>query len=99
MSNKKLSITQVLLMFFGIFMVFFYLGLAVLLAKGFLGVPKYLSWFFAVAFGAYGLFRGYRVIKGEDIYCKRRNDDEEPKYQSYAERLKELENNEDENEK
>ena len=97
MSNKKISIMQVLKLFFGIFMVFFYLGVAVLLAKNFFGFPKYLSWFFAVAFGAYGLYRGYRELKGEHTYGMRRNDNEEDRqYTSYSERLKQMENNDDE---
>ena len=86
-------------MAFGIFMVLFYLGVAVLLAKNFFGLPKYLSWFFAAAFGAYGIYRGYREIKGEHTYGMRRYDDQEEEkdqYTSYAERLKNLEGEHDE---
>lgn len=78
-------------MAFGIFMVLFYLGVAVLLARNFFSLPKYLSWFFAVAFGAYGLYRGYREIKGEHTYGMRRYDDKEEdvaEYGSYADLLK-----------
>lgn len=97
MSNKGISFVQLLKMFFGIFMVFFYLGVAVLLAKNFFGFPKYLSWFFAVVIGAYGLYRGYRELKGEHTYGMRRYDNEDDKqYTSYSERLKQMENNNDE---
>ena len=96
MSKKGISLVQLLKMFFGIFMVFFYLGVAVLLAKNFFGLPKYLSWFFAVVIGAYGLYRGYREIKGEHTYGMRRYDDDEGQYTSYSERFKQMENNDDE---
>jgi len=81
-------------MAFGIFMVLFYLGVAVLLAMRFFDLPKYLSWFFAAAFGAYGLYRGYREIKGEHTYGMRQYDDEqeeEQQYTTYAERLEQQE--------
>ena len=90
MSKKQSRVIQVLMMFFGIFMVLFYLGVAVLLAINLFGLPKYLSWFFAVVFGAYGIYRGYREVKGEHTYGMRRDDDEE-QYMTYAERLKKME--------
>ena len=85
-------------MAFGIFMVLFYLGVAVLMIRNVFGFPKYLSWFFAVAFGAYGIYRGYREVKGEHTYGMRRYDDpqeEEDRYTTYADRLKELEGGQD----
>lgn len=97
MSKRQPSITQTLKMFFGIFMVLVYLGMAVLLAIDFFGLPKYLNWLFAVVFAAYGIFRGYREIKGEHSYGMRRYDDtdESEQYMTYAERLKQMETNDD----
>ena len=100
MSKKQMGMVDLLKMFFGIFMVLFYLGVAVLLAKNFFGLPRYLSWFFAVVFGAYGLYRGYRELKGEHTYGMRRYDnDDEEQYTSYSERLKQYENNDNEDKK
>ena len=88
-------------MFFGIFMVLVYLGMAWLMAINYFGFPKkYLSWFFAVVFGLYGIYRGYREITGEHSYGMRRRDDEEDEeYTSYSARLKDMENKNNENEK
>jgi len=88
-------------LFLGFFMVLFYLGLAVLLAMNFFSLPKYLSWFFAAVFGLYGLYRGYREITGEHTYGMRRSDKEEdePQFGSYTERLKQMEQNDDEDKK
>ena len=80
---------------FGIFMVLFYLAFAVMMAVNFFNLPKYLSWFFAVVFAAYGIFRGYRELKGEHTYGMRVHDDEE-QYMSYSERLKQMEGKNDE---
>ena len=97
MNNKQSGLTQVLKYGFGIFMVLFYLGVAVMLALNYFGLPKYLSWFFAVVFGAYGIYRGYREIKGEHTYGMRRyDDDDEEQYMSYADRLKKMEEKNDE---
>ena len=79
MSKKQSGIAQGAKMFFGIFMVLFYLGVAVLLAKNFFGLPRYLSWFFAVVFAAYGLYRGYRELKGEHTYGMKVDEEEEEK--------------------
>ena len=92
MSNRNNGIMRWLYMFFGIFMVLIYLGVAWLMAINYFGFPRYLSWFFAVMFGIYGLYRGYREVTGEPTYGMRRRDDEEPEYQSYSDRLKQLEN-------
>lgn len=98
MSNRQTGIMQGVKLAFGIFMVLFYLGLAALLAVNFFGLHKYLSWFFALVFAAYGIYRGYREVKGEHSYGMRRLDDDE-RYMTYNERLKELEdkNNEEKN--
>ena len=100
MSKKQSRVVQVLWMFFGIFMVLFYLGVAVLMAINLFGLSRYLSWFFAVAFAAYGLFRGYREVKGEHSYGMRRYDDEEEEqYMTYSERLKMMEDKGNEDKK
>ena len=99
MSNKQSGLVQGMKLGFGIFMVLFYLGVAAMMAINFFNFPKYLSWFFAVMFAAYGIYRGYREIKGEHTYGMRTYQDEE-QYMSYSERLKKMEeeNNYDKNE-
>ena len=99
MSNKQTGAVQVLKMAFGIFMVLFYLGMAVLLALNFFGLPKYLSWFFAVAFAAYGIYRGYREVKGEHTYGMRTYDNDEEEYTTYADRLNQMKNKNDDEKK
>lgn len=91
MNNKQSGLTQGLKIGFSIFMVLFYLGVAAMLVLNIFDLPKYLSWFFAVVFGAYGIYRGYRELKGEHTYGMRRQDDDEEQYMSYAERLKKME--------
>lgn len=86
-------------MFFGIFMVLFYLGVAAMMVMNVFLLPRYLSWFFAVVFAAYGLYRGYREVKGEHTYGMRRYDDEEEQYTTYTERLKAMEDNKDDEKK
>jgi len=90
--------------FFGIFMVLFYLAVAVLLATNFFGFAfsKWLQWLFAVLFGLYGLYRGYRLVTGQDFYGRRptTSDDDETRYTTYAEELKKMteSSNDDNNE-
>ena len=82
---RQSSVTQVLKMLFGIFMVLVYLGMAVLMAIDFFNLGR-LRWLFAVVFAAYGLYRGYREIKGEHTYGMRRYDesaDDEERYTTY----------------
>ena len=82
---RQSSVTQVLKMLFGIFMVLVYLGLAVLMAIDLFNLGR-LRWLFAVVFAAYGLYRGYREIKGEHTYGMRRYDesvDDEERYTTY----------------
>jgi len=79
--------------FFGIFMVLFYLAVAVLLATNFFGFAfsKWLQWLFAALFGLYGLYRGYRLVTGQDFYGRRPADnDEQESYTTYAEQLKKM---------
>ena len=97
-------------MVFGIFMVFVYLGMAALMATNFFDwtdtpLWKGVRWFFAALFAVYGIYRGYREFKGEHTYGMRKDDEDcESLGGNYAERLKQLENlnqdndNEDEKE-
>ena len=81
-----------------VFMVLFYLAVAVLLVKGVFPLPKYLSWFFAVAFGAYGIYRFYREIKGEHTYGMRisdNDDEEEERYGKYKDFMKQNDHNDE----
>ena len=75
-------------MFFGIFMVLVYLGMAALMAVNFFdwsNTPLWngVRWFFAVLFAAYGVYRGYREIKGEHTYGMRVQDDRDEDYSTY----------------
>ena len=70
------GITRILRMFFGIFMVIVYLGMAYLLAVNFFDwttTPLWnaLRWGMAVIIGLYGVFRCYRQITGMDYYRNR----------------------------
>ena len=73
---------RIVKMFFGIFMVFVYLDMAALMAVNYFDwsntvLWKSIRWFFAAVFAAYGLYRGYRELKGEHTYGMRRYDDQE----------------------
>ena len=101
MSKRQMSFNDVLKMIFGVFMVCVYLGMAVLMAIDFFDWKNTpLRWLFAVILGAYGLYRGYRMIKGEHTYGMRIQDDdtEENTYDSYSRRINQLndDNNNDE---
>lgn len=84
MNKNQTDINGVIKMFFGIFMVLVYLGMAVLMAVNFFdwsNAPLWraLRWLMAAVFAAYGLYRGYREIKGEHTYGMRRYDEDETK--------------------
>ncbi len=67
-------------MVFGIFMVLVYLGMAMLMVRNFFNWNSSLNWMrysLAVAFGLYGLYRGYRQVKGIDYYRGRAQEEEE----------------------
>ena len=88
MSNNKSSVNQGLKMLFGIFMVLVYLGVAVHMAINFFdwsNTPLWnaVRWFFVVLFAAYGIYRGYREVKGEHTYGMRVQDDQEEEYSTY----------------
>lgn len=73
MSHSSNTITRLLRGFFGIFMVVVYLGMAYLLAMNYFdwdATPfwKAVRWGMATIFGIYGIYRGYRQIKGIDYY-------------------------------
>jgi hypothetical protein len=80
MNNKpSTGFDQKVKMFFGIFMVLVYLGMGALMAMNFFDwsrTPLWdtVRWLFAVLFAAYGIYRGYREIKGEHTYGMRLND-------------------------
>lgn len=82
MNNSRSGVNQIVRMFFGIFMVFVYLGMAALLAVNYFdwsNAPlwKALRWLFAIVFAAYGIYRGYRELKGEHSYGMRQYDDDQ----------------------
>jgi len=89
MSNKQTVMTRGMKMVFGIFMVLVYLGMAGLLAVNFFDwslTPLWnaVRWFFVVIFAAYGIYRGYRELKGEHTYGMRVYDDnDQEKYSTY----------------
>ena len=89
MSNNQTRIVQCMKMFFGFFMVLVYLGVAVAMALNLLGwsnTPFWntIRWIFAVVFGLYGIYRGYREINGEHTYGMRITDDaDSERYSSY----------------
>lgn len=99
MRDKQTGMVQGVKMFFGIFMVLVYLGMAVMMALNVFNwstTPLWnaVRWFFVVLFAAYGLYRGYREVKGEHSYGMRRyDDDDDQQYTSYSERLKQMEDN------
>lgn len=82
------NILKILRTVFGIFMVIVYLGMSALLILNYFGWSettgwKTARWAMAIVFGAYGLYRCYRQIKGTDYYDHRRVRDEE-QYSSYS---------------
>ncbi|MBQ6080342.1 MAG: hypothetical protein IJK93_08705 [Muribaculaceae bacterium] len=101
MSNKQTGMVQGVKLFFGIFMVLVYLGMAALLAINFFDwtlspLWNTVRWFFVIVFAAYGVYRGYREIKGEHTYGMRRDDEDGEQYMNYADRLKEMEGKDNE---
>ena len=95
---------HLLKMVFGIFMVFVYLGMAVLMALNVFdwsSTPLWTTvrWLFAIVLGAYGLYRGYRELKGEHTYGMRIQDEDsdEKTYGSYTRHINDInDNNNDE---
>ena len=90
MSNSQSKIVQSMKLFFGMFMVLVYLGMAWLLLLNIFDWNETPLWnavryFFALVFGAYGIYRGYREFRGQHTYGMRQYDDsdEEPGYTTY----------------
>lgn len=82
MSKSPMGIYRGLKMFFGIFMVLVYLGMAVLMAMnyfGFINTPLWnaVRWLFAAVLAAYGIYRGYREVTGDHTYGMRRYDEQD----------------------
>ena len=74
------NIFRTLRVFFGLFMVIVYLGMAYLMFINFFDWNTSLTWFryvLAVVFMLYGVYRCYRQITGIDYYRNRPDDDEE----------------------
>lgn len=67
------SATRLLRLFFGVFMIIIYFGMAYLLIINFFDWTPTVFWK-AVRYGiaailaAYGIFRAYRLVKGTDFY-------------------------------
>ncbi len=78
--NKVLTIVKV---FFGIFMIVVYLGMAYLLAVNYFGWAETPTWnlgrySMAAVLALYGIYRCYRQVKGIDYYrLNDLNDDDE----------------------
>ena len=74
------NIFRTLRVFFGLFMVIVYLGMAYLMFINFFDWNTSLTWFryvLAVVFMLYGVYRCYRQVTGVVYYRNRRDDDEE----------------------
>lgn len=74
------NIFRTLRVFFGLFMVIVYLGMAYLMFINFFDWNTSLTWFryvLAVVFMLYGVYRCYRQVTGVDYYRNRPDDDEE----------------------
>ncbi len=72
MNNSGNGLFRGIRVFFGIFMVLVYFGMAYLMVINFFGWRQapftWLRWFFALVFGLYGIYRCYRQVKGIDYY-------------------------------
>lgn len=103
MNKNQTKVNQSLKLFFGIFMVFVYLGMSWLMISNFFNwqqTPTWnaIRWFFALVFGLYGIYRGYREFRGEHTYGMRTYDDNDDadQYETYN---KSLDNSKDNDEK
>ena len=107
MSKRQIGVNQGLKLFFGIFMVLVYLGMAVLMAINYFDfnhTPLWTGarWLFAILFACYGIYRGYRELTGEHTYGMRRIDDDmddDEQYMTYSERMKRMGQNTENDEK
>jgi len=88
MSSNENTVMRAVRVFFGIFMIVVYFGMAYLLATNFFGwtdtkLWTTVRWVFAAVFGLYGVYRCYRQVTGKDYYRLRNNDDDEAEYGYY----------------
>ncbi len=98
---RQTSFNQAVKMFFGIFMVLVYLGMAVMMAINVFdwsNSPAWLAirWFFAVILAAYGIYRGYRELTGRHTYGMRQYDEDDVQYSHYDTEIKDKSNNHEE---
>ena len=79
MKMAESKVMQSVRVFFGIFMILLYFGMAALMAINFFGWNSppftWLRWVLALIFGLYGVYRGYRQYKGIDYYRIDTDDD------------------------
>lgn len=64
--KKPFSLSRILRITFGIFMILVYLGMGALMLLNYFGIKQYIAVFLGVLFIVYGIFRGYRQFKGMD---------------------------------
>ena len=101
MNKSQIGVNQGIKMFFGIFMVLVYLGMAVLMAINFFdwsetSLWKTVRWLFAGLFAVYGIYRGYREIKGEHSYGMRYDEeDADSQYTTYVKSVDQTKNNDE----
>lgn len=98
---RQTGMGQGVKLFFGIFMVMVYLGMAFLMAINFFdwsNTPLWrtVRWFFAVLFAAYGIYRGYREVKGKHTYGMRLNDEDDQNV-SYYDHYNKMSDNDEKN--
>lgn len=97
-----MRLTGVFGILFGIFMVLVYLGMAVLMAINYFGLSttgpwSVMRWVFAAVLAVYGLYRAYRLIKGEHTYGMRIYDQsDEDAYTTYSKSQERKIDNDDE---
>ena len=86
MKPKSSKIFRIIRIFFGVFMIFVYLGMAYLLYINFFkwySEPWLtLRYVFAIIFAIYGIYRCYRQIKGIDYYRLKDLEDKNDKTQN-----------------
>lgn len=93
MSIGGKSVFGSLRVFFGIFMIMVYLGMAYLMIVNFFQWSDGTAWFrylLAAVFGLYGFYRAYRQIKGLDYYRLHNRDNEMPQESEARQRTEQL---------
>ena len=100
MKQKGTNVNMMLRAFFGVFMIFVYLGVAVLLFINFFDWTYTFKWpriMLDVLLGLYGIFRGYRLFKGWDYYGGRRKEPENEEDNRIQELIKTVNDEENKN--